>query len=257
MTDTSRAEFEAWSAKNEAAPYENTTEAMFAAWQAARVQPIGHKSDLIARLRSSIRYAESYEFVAVSTANIRAAIALLSARPADPITDANQIVHIQFGALSDEEIATMGYVEFGIVADDSEIAAFAHAILAAHGMISQSTDAGNVSKNAVEIGRSTCDGCNGNGEIGGLRQDGYHSEPCPFCGGSGTYQHPPAPANLPPSLPPGLPPITQPLIAEAARDDGASHVPVGYKSLYAAATCTYCGLSQNDVNRDDVAGDAS
>jgi hypothetical protein len=48
-----------------------------------------------------------------------------------------------------------------------------------------------------------------------------------------------------------------PPIAEAARDEGASHVPVGYKSLYAAATCTYCGLSQNDVKRDDVAVDAA
>jgi hypothetical protein len=37
----------------------------------------------------------------------------------------------------------------------------------------------------------------------------------------------------------------------------AGQEPVRYKSLYAAATCTYCGLSQNDVKRDDVAGDAA
>ncbi len=49
-----------------------------------------------------------------------------------------------------------------------------------------------------------CTGCNGNGEVGGLRQDGYHSEECPFCKGSGKAD---------------LPPLTQPLIAEAARDD--------------------------------------
>jgi len=30
-----------------------------------------------------------------------------------------------------------------------------------------------------------CEGCNGHGMVGGLRQDGYHSEECPFCKGSG------------------------------------------------------------------------
>ena len=29
------------------------------------------------------------------------------------------------------------------------------------------------------------DGCNGHGEVGGLRPDGYHTEPCPFCNGTG------------------------------------------------------------------------
>lgn len=30
-----------------------------------------------------------------------------------------------------------------------------------------------------------CTGCDGRGEVGGLRADGYHSETCPFCKGSG------------------------------------------------------------------------
>lgn len=30
-----------------------------------------------------------------------------------------------------------------------------------------------------------CSGCNGNGMVGGLRSDGYHSDECPFCKGSG------------------------------------------------------------------------
>ena len=33
-----------------------------------------------------------------------------------------------------------------------------------------------------------CTGCNGRGEVGGLRQDGYHSEMCPCCQGSGQEQ---------------------------------------------------------------------
>lgn len=30
-----------------------------------------------------------------------------------------------------------------------------------------------------------CTGCNGRGEVGGLRPDGYHSEVCPYCRGDG------------------------------------------------------------------------
>ena len=33
-----------------------------------------------------------------------------------------------------------------------------------------------------------CRGCNGHGEVGGLRSDGYHSEMCPYCKGDGTEQ---------------------------------------------------------------------
>ena len=33
-----------------------------------------------------------------------------------------------------------------------------------------------------------CMGCNGNGEVGGLRSDGYDSEICPYCKGGGTEQ---------------------------------------------------------------------
>jgi len=30
-------------------------------------------------------------------------------------------------------------------------------------------------------GDAVCDGCSGRGEVGGLRADGYHTDPCPFC----------------------------------------------------------------------------
>jgi len=36
-----------------------------------------------------------------------------------------------------------------------------------------------------EIAKKVCGGCHGYGEIGGLRPDGYYSDPCPFCNGSG------------------------------------------------------------------------
>jgi hypothetical protein len=31
-----------------------------------------------------------------------------------------------------------------------------------------------------------CEGCNGRGEVGGLRADGYHNDTCPLCKGAGT-----------------------------------------------------------------------
>lgn len=37
-----------------------------------------------------------------------------------------------------------------------------------------------------------CSGCNGNGEVGGLRSDGHHSEECPFCKGTGRDEAPQA-----------------------------------------------------------------
>ena len=33
-----------------------------------------------------------------------------------------------------------------------------------------------------------CSACNGHGEVGGLRSDGYYSEICPYCKGDGTGQ---------------------------------------------------------------------
>lgn len=39
---------------------------------------------------------------------------------------------------------------------------------------------------AIAQPEQPCQGCNGNGEVGGLRFDGYHSEICPFCKGDGT-----------------------------------------------------------------------
>lgn len=37
----------------------------------------------------------------------------------------------------------------------------------------------------AQAGAQKCSACNGNGEVGGPRQDGYHAEECPFCQGSG------------------------------------------------------------------------
>lgn len=161
---------------------------------------------------------------------------------------------VERGMLSDAEIATMGYVKFGIVADDAEIVAFARAILDAHGlsaqadhmedkrdMVTQSTDMENVSKTQHEINMEglmsqrmiLCETC-------GNKRCPHANDPDNYaCTGSNepgqdgsaypTLQwklapHPPSRRCMCEECKPSFetdclgnePPITQPLIAEAA-----------------------------------------
>lgn len=105
MSDTNRAAFEKWAltcdgncneinlqlATDGESVYKHPqVDRDFMVWQAARAQPatIG-TADLIDRLHASIGDTESYEFKSVSVANIRAAIALLSAQPFERVALSN------------------------------------------------------------------------------------------------------------------------------------------------------------------------
>lgn len=52
-----------------------------------------------------------------------------------------------------------------------------------HGTTALSTPQPPAPDPAPEVPK--CDGCEGNGMVGGLAPDGYHSEKCQFCGGTG------------------------------------------------------------------------